>query len=29
MAMATILLVVTTTAILVIERIRLPGAGEF
>jgi thiamine transport system permease protein len=29
MAMATILLVVTTTAILVIERIRLPGSGEF
>jgi thiamine transport system permease protein len=29
MAMATLLLVVTTTAILVIERIRLPGSGEF
>jgi thiamine transport system permease protein len=29
MAMATILLVVTTTAILVIEKIRLPGSGEF
>lgn len=29
MAMATILLVVTTSAILVIERIRLPGSGEF
>jgi thiamine transport system permease protein len=29
MAMATILLVVTTTAILVIERIRVPGSGEF
>lgn len=29
MAMATILLVVTTTAILMIERIRLPGSGEF
>jgi thiamine transport system permease protein len=29
MAMATILLVVTTTAILLIERIRLPGSGEF
>jgi thiamine transport system permease protein len=29
MAMATILLFVTTAAILVIERIRLPGSGEF
>ena len=29
MAMATILLIVTTTAILVIEQIRLPGSGEF
>jgi len=29
MAMATILLVVTTTAILLIERIRLPGSSEF
>jgi thiamine transport system permease protein len=29
MAMATILLVVTTTAILMIEKIRLPGSGEF
>jgi thiamine transport system permease protein len=29
MAMATLLLVVTTTAILLIERIRLPGSGEF
>jgi thiamine transport system permease protein len=29
MAMATILLIVTTTAILLIEKIRLPGSGEF
>jgi thiamine transport system permease protein len=29
MAMATILLLVTTTAILIIEKIRLPGSGEF
>jgi thiamine transport system permease protein len=29
MAMATILLIVTTTAIFMIERIRLPGFGEF
>lgn len=29
MAMATVLLVVTTAAILLIERIRLPGSGEF
>jgi thiamine transport system permease protein len=29
MAMGTILLLVTTTAILLIEKIRLPGSGEF
>ena len=29
MAMATILLVITTLGILLIEKIRLPGAGEF
>jgi thiamine transport system permease protein len=29
MAMATILMVVTGTAILAIEKLRLPGMGEF
>jgi thiamine transport system permease protein len=29
MAMATILLIITTVSILIIEKIRLPGSGEF